>query len=458
VKDTKIILIAPKAPMGETYHPPLGLCYISSYIKRERGISVHLLDLSIVPPKKMLKQVMELRPDIVGVTCFSPNRFSSLDIVREIKSLLPETLVVAGGIHASFLYDQILKNFDFVDMVVRGEGEETLLELIDFFKDGDGLDKIRGLAFRRLSDIVVNEKRGYIKDLDSLPFPTYMEHFIHFNGKKLRCASIITSRGCSGGCKFCSVPAYWGKPRFRSAQNIVEEISILVERYGVEFISFMDDTFTDNTERVENLCYLFRKKSLNIKWRATARVNTLDLGVLKIMKDAGCAEISVGVESGSQDILNRFGKKTSPEKIADICTAIKGLKIRLEANFIVGGPGESEKTIEETKRLMKFIKPDVFNISQSLYMLPGTALTKEFSQKGFYNEDLWLDRDIDTVKYLAEHEEHILTRWQMELIKTGWESLPLRKRVKYTWGILKWIKMSQIRKVVLNLVKTVFKN
>jgi radical SAM superfamily enzyme YgiQ (UPF0313 family) len=176
------------------------------------------------------------------------------------------------------------------------------------------------------------------------------------------------------------------------------------------------------------------------------------------MKDAGCAEISVGVESGSQDILNRFGKKTSPEKIADICTAIKGLKIRLEANFIVGGPGESEKTIEETKRLMKFIKPDVFNISQSLYMLPGTALTKEFSQKGFYNEDLWLDRDIDTVKYLAEHEEHILTRWQMELIKTGWESLPLRKRVKYTWGILKWIKMSQIRKVGLNLVKTVFKN
>jgi len=231
-----------------------------------------------------------------------------------------------------------------------------------------------------------------------------------------------------------------------------------VDKYGVGFISFMDDTFTDNIERVENLCYLFRKKNLNIKWRATARVNTLDLGVLKIMKDAGCAEISVGVESGSQDILDRFGKKTSPEKIADICTAIKALKIRLEANFIVGGPGESEKTIEETKRLMKFIKPDVFNISQSLYMLPGTALTREFSQKGLYHEDLWLDRNIDNIKYLAEHEEHVLTRWQTELIKTGWQSLPLRKRMKYVWGILKWIKISQIRKVVFNLVKAIFKN
>jgi anaerobic magnesium-protoporphyrin IX monomethyl ester cyclase len=456
--DAKIILIAPKAPMGETYHPPLGLCYISSYIKREKGISVHLLDLSIIPMKKLLKQVMELRPDIVGVTCFSPNRFSSLDIVREIKSLLPETLVVAGGIHASFLYDQILKNFDSVDMVVRGEGEETVLELIDFLKEGDGLDKIRGLAFRRLSDIVVNEKRGYIKDLDSLPFPTYVEHFIHFNGKRLRGASIITSRGCSGGCKFCSVPGYWGKPRFRSTENIFEEMSILVNQYKVEYVNFMDDTFTEDKERVENLCSLIKRKNLNIKWRATARVNTLDLGVLKIMKDAGCAEISVGVESGSQDILNRFGKKTSPEKIADICTAIKALKIRLEANFIVGGPGESDKTIEETKRLIKFIKPDVFNVSQSLYLLPGTALSREFSEKGFYNEGLWLDRNIDNIKYLAEHEEHVLTRWQMELIKTGWESLPLRKRVKYISGIFKWIKISQIRKVVFNLVKTVFKN
>jgi radical SAM superfamily enzyme YgiQ (UPF0313 family) len=408
--------------------------------------------------KKLLKQVMELRPDIVGVTCFSPNRFSSLDIVREIKSLLPETLVVAGGIHASFLYDQILRNFDYVDMVVRGEGEETVLELIDFLKEGVGLDKIRGLAFRRLSDIVVNEKRGYIKDLDSLPFPTYIEHFVHFNGKRLRGASIITSRGCSGGCRFCAAPAYWGKPRFRSTQNIIEEISILVNRYGVGFINFMDDTFTENNERVENLCYLLRKKNLNIKWWATGRVNTLNLGILKIMKDAGCVQISVGVESGSQDILDRFGKKTSPEKIADICTAIKALKIRLETCFIVGGPGENEKTIEETKKLMNFIKPDVFNVSQSLYMFPGTALTVEFRQKGFYNEDLWLDRNIDSLKYLAEHEECTLTRWQMELIKTGWGSLPIRKKGRYILGILKWIKISQIRKVVFNLVKAVFKN
>jgi anaerobic magnesium-protoporphyrin IX monomethyl ester cyclase len=458
MKDTKIVLIAPKSPMGETYHPSLGLCYISSYIKREKGISVHLLDLNIVPPKKLLEQVMELKPDIVGITCFSPNRFSSLDIVREIKSLLPKTLIVVGGVHASFLYDQILKNFDFVDMVVRGEGEETLLELIDFLKEGNGLDKIRGLAFRRLNDIVVNETRGYIKDLDRLPFPTYVEHFIHFNGKRLKGASIITSRGCSGGCRFCSVPAYWGKPRFRSTENIIEEISILVNRYGVGFINFMDDTFTENIERVENLCYLFQKKNLNIKWRATARVNTLDFGILKIMKDAGCAKISVGVESGNQDILNRFGKKTSPEKIADICSAIKALKINLEACFIVGGPGESEKTIEETKKLMKFIKPDLFNVSQSLYILPGTALSREFSKKGFYNEDLWLDRNIHSVKYLAEHEEHVLTRWQMELIKTGWKSLPFKRKVSYIWGILKWIEISQIRNVVFNLLKAFFRD
>ena len=101
---------------------------------------------------------------------------------------------------------------------------------------------------------------------------------------------------------------------------------------------------------------------------------------------------------------------------------------------------------------MKFIKPDVFNVSQSLYILPGTAFSREFSKKGFYNENLWLDTKIHSVKYLAEREEHVLTRWQMELIKTGLESLPFNKKVRYIWGILQWIKISQMRNVVLNLL------
>ena len=452
MENTKIILIAPKSPMGETYHPPLGLCYIRSYLQWKKGVSIPLLDLNLMPTKKLLKEVVELRPDIVGITCFSPNRFSSLDIGREIKGLLPETMIILGGIHVSFLYDQILKNFDFVDMVVRGEGEETLLELVDSLKEGNALDKIRGLAFRRSSDIVVNEKRESIKDLDRLPFPTYIEHFVDFNGKRLRGASIITSRGCSGGCKFCSVPGYWGKPRFRSTENIFEEMSILVNQYKVEYVNFMDDTFTEDKERVGNLCSSMKRKNLNIKWRSTARVNTLDLEILEIMKGAGCVEISIGVESGNQEILNRLGKRTSVEKIKKICTAIKELKIRLHTNFIVGSPGENENTIEETKKMMRVIQPDTFNVSQSLYLFPGTAFSKEFSKKGIYREAFWLDRNVSGVKYLAEHEEYILTRWQMELIKTGWKLLSFRKRVRYIWGILTWIKISQVRNIVFNLL------
>jgi radical SAM superfamily enzyme YgiQ (UPF0313 family) len=195
-----------------------------------------------------------------------------------------------------------------------------------------------------------------------------------------------------------------------------------------------------------------KRKNLNIKWRATARVNTLDLEILEIMKGAGCVEISIGVESGNQEILNRLGKRTSVEKIKDICKAIKELKIRLHANFIVGSPGENENTIEETKKIMRVIQPDTFNVSQSLYLFPGTALSKEFSKKGIYREAFWLDRNVSAVKYLAEHEEYILTRWQMELIKTGWKLLSFKKRVRYIWGILTWIKISQVRKILFNLL------
>lgn len=380
--------------------------------------------------------------------------FFSLDIAKEIKLLLPNTLIVLGGVHASFLYDQILKNFNFIDCVVKGEGEETFSEVIDCVREGNTLENVKGLAFRKGSDIFLNEERPFIKDLDAIPFPTYIEHFICFNGQSMKSASMITSRGCSGGCRFCSVPGFWGKTRFRSPENVINEMSILIHQHKVKYINFMDDTFTENPKRVNKICHLINTNGWNVKWRATARVDTLTPELLKTMKEAGCVEISIGVESGNQDILNRLGKKTTIEKIQNICSAIKALKIRLEACFIVGSPGESEMTIEYSKKLMAVIDPDVFNVSQSLYIFPGTAFSRQLTKKGIYDESLWLHRNIDSIKYLAEHEEHVLTQWQMELIKTGWTSLSFKNKMKYILGILKWIKLSHVYIIVINLLKS----
>ncbi len=451
--NTKILLIAPKAPMGDQFQPSLGLCYLKSYIENKKGITVDILDLNLISMSRLLDIVHKTKPIIAGITTFSPNRFSSLDIAREIKKVSPGSILVLGGFHASFLYEQILNNYPFVDVVIRGEGEETLLEMVNIVEENGDFCNVKGLALKKNNDVIVNEARQNIEDIDELPFPYYMDYSMPYNGRSFKAASIVTARGCFGVCKFCAAPAFWKKNRFRSPENVVAEISKVVKRYGVKYINFMDDTFTDSAQRVNSICDLINKLNANLMWRATARINTLDYRLLKQMKDCGCVELSIGIESGSQRILDTLGKKTTVEKIKEVCEIIKKLGINLSACFIVGSPGENRMSIEETKRIIEYIRPDSFNVSQALYLYSGTAFSKEYSKNGIYNDNLWLDRNISNIKYLAEHDASELVKWQMEIIKTAWKTQPFVNKIRYIWGIIKWIKFSQISNVIFSLLR-----
>ncbi|MBN1687611.1 MAG: radical SAM protein [Candidatus Omnitrophica bacterium] len=442
-----IFLVNPRASMGDTFYPHLGLSYLKSYLEdKNPSIQVCIIDLSLVSEKMLLQQVAEKQPRLVGFSTFSTSRFVSLDLARAVKEISSEAMIVLGGFHASYLYEQIMENFSWIDFIIRGEGEKTLSELIDCLLSGRSFEGIRGLVFRKEGTLGINEKRPYIENLDILPFPYYIPHEVDLLGKRRKAATVITSRGCSGACKFCAAPSFWGKPRFRSTRNIMEELTGLVEKHGVEFIYFMDDTFTESPPRVYEICQAIEKKKWNLLWRATARINTLNESILKAMKSAGCVEIAVGIESGSQDILGHLGKRVSLEKIEEVAKSMKDLNIQLHACFIVGSPGESRQTIQETQQLIRKIRADSFSVSRSLYLFPGTVFNREFLKKRFCSEAEWLDRDVDNIRYLNEHDEHQLARWQLALLITCWWAMPFKGKIRYLRNVLTWLKPAQILK------------
>jgi len=348
----------------------------------------------------ILKRVEEARPDLVGFSCLFSSQFPVIrELVERVKRLDPGIVTVAGGTHPSFLAETCMRTSR-LDYIVLGEGELAFSRLIDALRKGESVEKIPGLAFRDAGQIRVNRPVDYIADLDRLPFPARdlfrVEEYFKINvpmqslSRSRRNLAVATSRGCPFQCQFCSSTIHWGNGyRPRSAENVLRELEELKSKYGVRDIKFEDDNLTSDKQRARSLFQGMIDRKLGLKWNTPngIAVWTLDEEMLRLMRDSGCYEITVAVESGDPWVLKNLIKKpVNLEKTRAVVKLIKQLGIGTSGYFIIGFPGETREQIMKTVNYAKNLELDRCYIF-AYTPLPGTPLAKLAMDQGRLPKD-----------------------------------------------------------------------
>jgi len=378
---------------------PLGIASLAAYL-RERKIEVGVIDAVIKNYNftETAKIAVNTGAKIIGISCLTENRYAALKTLKAIKEINPEIITIIGGLHATFSAELILKNYKFVDIVVKGEGEETLLELIKKIRLNKHLDGVLGISFRKDGEVIINPSRPFIPNIETLPMPAYdlfpMKDYALPPDVKLKVKQtslVTTSRGCPMKCKFCETTNAWGrKVRGTSPERLFEIISYLYKNFDIDYIRFADDLFTLNREKVIGFCNLLIKSKLPIRFRIQARVDTVDLEELKLLKKAGCDLIEYGAESGSDNVLKAVGKNITSEKIKNAVKITREAGIDVKYFLIVGSLKEMPEDTWQTFQLIKETKPDWIGIN-ALTIYPGTEVYDIAKKEGIIDDKVWIN-------------------------------------------------------------------
>jgi radical SAM superfamily enzyme YgiQ (UPF0313 family) len=377
----RILFIQPPYPFSEFPKPSYALMSMGAVLKAQ-GMEVEVLDLlsTRYAVQKIEDCLARFRPDLIGVTSVTMNFSGAVRILQTCKTLMPGAAAVIGGPHATFMAEETLRSYPEVDIVVRGEGEETILEAARALEKREGLEQVRGLTFRRNGTVVRTEDRPFIADIDRLPLPD-RGLFPVSRYLALRVpASVLTSRGCPTGCSFCVGYRMTGrKGRFRNPLRVVDEIEA-ARRLGFEEVCIDDDLFTRNRRHVTAICEEILNRGLKLKLYIFARVDTVDEPLLRKLGEAGCAMICFGLESGNQRILDLAGKRATVERARRAVELCKGAGIAPFGSFILGLPGETRETMEETVSFAQSLGiPHGFHL---LSPFPGTRLRERAAEYG----------------------------------------------------------------------------
>ncbi len=295
-------------------------------------------------------------------------------MARLVKKNIPDCIVLLGGGHATHQAELILQNHPEVDIVVTGEAEQTLPELLALLRSGGLTELVPGLVIRKNGGILRTAASPPVRDLDKLPFASmYLYEAINLN-VTMQAEFISSSRGCPAACSFCSSPSFWGrKVRYRSVDSVLQEIRFIRDNYGLIYFSLRDDTFMADRRRTVELCRKLIEDRLNIFWNCQSRAEGIDPETLGWMRRAGCECIQLGVESGSPEMLQLLGKKIHPGQIIKASGDIHSAGIQLSTFLITGIPEEKETDMEQTINLIRQIQPDDLQIAPLAYY-PGTRL------------------------------------------------------------------------------------
>lgn len=353
--------------------------------------------------------VKNFRPDMVGISAMTASYYSAVNVSIIVKEINPKTIVVMGGKHPSALPEDVLRNNE-VDYVVVGEGEETLKDLIVRHECPSA---IKGIAYRDQNrKIVINQQRKYV-DLNTLPLPIFESSINIYPyeknvGAKLEYWSVITARGCPYQCIYCASER---KVRFRSLENIEEEISFIKKKYNINHVSFEDDTMFINKKTILSLCEMLRKH--DVRWIGNARVDQVDEEVVSEMKRSGCLLVCIGIESASPDTLKRINKRISVQQIDDAVQLFEKNGILVHGYFMVGFPWENEKDMLETLNLIKTLPIDDHELNV-VTPLPGTALFESLLKDGKIV--------VENLDWTRFHQGSLLMNYS-EMIDSVWEEL-----------------------------------
>ncbi len=375
--------------------PPLGMLYIATYL-REEGIDVSILDEATqgFSLKGTVDWVKKEDPDILGFsTCSSSGRKAAI-IAERVKEENPNIVTVFGNFYATFNAERILKKYPFVDVIVRGEGEYTSLELAKCLEKKNSLKKVLGINFRNNGQIISTPDRPLIKNVDSLPFPDreLLDFEYHNTTAGIvvapkRFSSFVSSRGCVFQCRFCGCRRLardlW---RSRSVNNILEELHLLSSQGYRQFL-FVDDNFTLNPKRVIKICQRLRKEKVDIEFFAEGRVDNCPQNMLEEMVRANCKMMYFGIENASQKVLDYYDKRTTPQQALDAVKKARrvGMDV-IVTSFILGAPHETREDIQNTLKFAQKLQVDIpqFNI---LATFPGTDIWEELKMQGLLDEE-----------------------------------------------------------------------
>ena len=383
-----VTFVNPPYPKGAHQHPPftpLGLGYLAAVLEKNRYevdvIDCQALNISFEEVKNELRK---RQPDVVGLTSTTLTYKSALRIIKIAKELNPNCLTILGGCHVTFWDDKALQECPQLDIVVRKEGEITLLELMQNLEAGKNFSDVLGITYRKDGKIVKNADRPYIEDLDSLPFPA---HHLWPLDRLRKCGKVIfpvmTSRGCTFWCEFCTAVRMFGRRyRTRSPKSVVDELEFLQKNYGAEQFTFYDDTFTVNQTRTAEICDEIIARKLKIEWDCETRVDMVTKELLQKMKDAGCFAVWYGLESGSQRLLDAMGKGISLTQVMRAFKWTKEVGLMAVVGAILGLPNETKETVWETIKFVERLNPDdVGYYIATPY--PGTPMYDSMKEKGW---------------------------------------------------------------------------
>lgn len=373
--------------------PSLGISFLSAYLKSHNHES-RIIDLwaELMSDDSLRNRISEYKPDMIGIPFFTALYKETVRLIGMLKASFPDTLIVVGGPHASALPTTVLNESASVDLVVIGEGEETILEIMQSLGTRD-FSHINGIAFRNGDVISINPERTYIKDIDSIPYPDLE----YMSPEKYKSSPpygwygfpliMITSRGCPSKCTFCCKSVYGGSFRAMSPERIVAEIKHWKSNLPIKEIRFYDDDFTISNKRIYALCDLMIKEKINLPWSCTTRVDFLTRELLAKMKEAGLYFISLGVESGSERVLKSLKKRYKLEHIRNAFQWCHSLRVQTLAYFLVGNPEETIDEMTATLELQREIKPG-FSGWGILEVFPGSPLFEECRNKPGYQLDI----------------------------------------------------------------------
>ena len=366
--------------------PPLGLGYLAAAL-RKRGVNVELVDCTFLEFTHAVDRVKHASPQIVGFYSMFSMKKTTLQLAQAIRNEV-DCLLVVGGPLPSWAPEGFL---DVFDVVAVGEGEETMPELVDCFLHEGDLAEVAGLVYRDGKRVVTTAPRPFIRDLDGLAFPTrdlfdnqaYKEYYLDNFGYST--TAMITSRGCPFSCDFCSRPIFGADVRNRSVGNIVDEVQE-IEALGYERVWFADDCFTLNRRHLLDVCSELVTRGVDVGWECLSRVDTMDAQVAKGMKRAGCIRVFFGIESGNDSVLGIMNKHITTAQAERAVHVAKAAGLKVGAFFIVGYPGESDKTVLDTVRFASGLPLDYLSFTLP-YPIPGTPLYERIKDKGVSIED-----------------------------------------------------------------------
>jgi len=369
------ILILGKAPV-------LGLGSIAAQALRKNH-EVKILDMIAEPIKKeeFARLISEFKPELVGINITNPTIKKGVLVARFIKMYFPQLPIVVGGPAIEIFPHETMYHQCF-DYGLQGEADYTFTEFLDYLQ-GQSPKKPQGLVYREKGEVKIFGKPPIIHNLDELPLPAYhLYHgkYMHIAAKKSPFSSIMTARGCPYHCGFCSKVPHWNHLRVRSVNKVIEEFKKLAAD-GVKEINIYDDTFTSLRQRTIDICKGLIKENNKIIWAARTRADSIDEELLDYLKKAGCYRLHIGIESGSNEILKKMNKMVSVEKIKESVNLIKKFGLEVVGYFMVGYPGESLKTMEQTKTLIKELPLDFLELN-IFHITPASPIYDETLRQG----------------------------------------------------------------------------